>query len=107
MQAVDACRPVTRLSLLLPRLIEGPDALLAIGRLDSRGIIAATGLAASLDLVQAQLDGGHVIRATLTVRMRGNGARQYVWPELVISGRTLELGNTPGNTPKELPSLLD
>ena len=100
MQAADACRPVTRLSLLLPRLIEGPDALLAVGRLDSQGIIAATGLSASLDLVQAQLDAGHVIRATLTVRMRGNGAKQYVWPELVISGQTLELGTTV----KELPS---
>lgn len=100
MRASDACRPTTRLSILLPRLLEGDTHLLAVGRLDSHGIIAAEGLQASLALAQQALDGGMVARATLVVRVRGTGATQYVWPELVLSGVQLPLAGGP-----ELPEL--
>ena len=92
MRAERACRPVTRLSVVLPKLLEGQTHLLAVGRLDSHGIIAAQGMAASIALAQQALDTGVVVRATLVVRMRGTGARQYVWPELVLSGSPLPLG---------------
>lgn len=97
------CQPVTRLSVLLPRLRS-----LATGRLDTHGVIAAQGIAASLALAQQALDQGVLVRATLSVRMRGSGAKQYVWPELVVSSQAVELGN--GGHPelaearKELPS---
>lgn len=75
-----ACKPVTRLTVLLPRV-----PVLGAGRLDTHGIIAAQGIGATIALAQQALDTGVMVRATLSVRKRGNGAKQYVWPELLVS----------------------
>jgi hypothetical protein len=75
------CQPITRLAFLLPRL-----KLLCAGRLDSTGVIAAQGIGATIELAQAALDEGVMVGATLAVRMRGTGAKQYVWPELTLHG---------------------
>lgn len=75
------CQPTTRLTILLPKL-----KLLCAGRLDSTGEIAARGIGATIELAQAALDQGVMVGATLNVRMRGTGARQYVWPELTLHG---------------------
>lgn len=85
------CQPYTRLTVLLPRL-----RTMAAGRLDSTGQIAARGLAGSLSVAQGKLDSGLVVAATLAVRVKGTGAKQYVWPELVLSHDSeLEWGPRP------------
>ncbi len=97
------CQPTTRLSVLLPKL-----KLLYAGRLDSTGEIAARGIGATIELAQAALDQGVMVGATLTVRQRGTGAKQYVWPELTLHGEVpagVLMGRRPEVIGREQPSI--
>jgi hypothetical protein len=60
-----ACRPITRLALILPRL---PD--LGVWRLEAHGLIAARELGATMRAVTAATDAGHYVPGVLRLEQR-------------------------------------
>ena len=82
------CQPVSRVTLLLPRMT-----MLCAGRLDTGSRIAASSLMGTIQAAAVLLDQGVLVAGTLYVRTREQGARHYSWPEITLDG------------PGQLPSL--
>lgn len=93
----DACKPTTRLNVILPDL---PD--LGVFRLDSHGFYAAVELGGKAELLEQARDAGTILPARLRLEARerktpGQAPRQFMVPvlEIGVTLRELATGAVP------------